>query len=163
MPLTVLSWEKALPGKPALAFGADCQPFTDSSPFWDSWDHQLPFGLPGLDAGGASPGRCCDAELNETGTVTGFLFSAGTHVAAENIACIGSAAIILGKTSELSDVQPIQQSCSPLLGRIVTQDIMLPSGEVLARADTIVDKVLLQRVEAAGRLVALTLHTKPAD
>ena len=163
MPLMVLPWEKAIPGSPALAFGTDCQPFTHSSPFWESWDRQLPLGLPALDVNGASPGHCCDTELNEKGAITGFLFSAGSQVDAENIACIGSAAIILGKASELSAVQPTQQPLSPLLGRILTQDIILSSGEVLAHKDAVVDEALLKKAEAAGRLVALTLHTKPAD
>jgi len=164
LPLMALPWEKAVPGKPALADTDAFLPLSSASSLGAKWENPLPLGMPGFSEAGSSLGRCCDAVLAEDGKITDFLFSSGTSVASENIACIGNAAIIQGSRETPAEaIHPPLPVPSPLLGRIVTRQITRPDGRELARQGQVVDAELLAEAERSGRIVALTLHTKPSE
>ncbi len=179
-PLLALPFQHAYPGNPVLAARASCQPLAPDTPCWEAWPRQLPWGLPGLSAQDRTAGRCLDAELNEAGAVLRLRFSSGLMAPAAAIACIGPEAVILSSNpgaepsavhtpSTPADppatpaVPAVSEAASPLLGRVITQELTAPDGTILAQQGQVVDQALIDAATRAQRRVALTVHSRPAQ
>lgn len=175
--LLALPFRHAYPGNPALAALADCQPLAPDTPCWQSWMRQLPLGLPGLSAQEPPAGRCLDAELDADGTVLRLRFASGLTALAAAIACVGPEAVILSHNQPARVAEtdtpppaagpavtpPAPEASSPLLGRIITQQLTAPDGTILAQQGQVVDEALIDAATRAQRRVALTVHSRPAQ
>ena len=176
-PLLALPFRHAYPGNPVLAAQADCQALAPDTPCWRAWIHQLPLGLPGLSAQEPAAGRCLDAELDADGAVLQLRFSSGLTAPAAAVACVGPEAVILShsqpsrpeepealpRAAEASTPPSISEAASPLLGRVITQQLTAPDGTILAQQGQVVDEALIDAATRAQRRVALTVHSRPAQ
>lgn len=175
-PLLALPFRHAYPGNPVLAALADCQPLAPDTACWQAWICQLPLGLPGLSAQEPPAGRCLDAELDADGAVLQLRFASGLTAPADAVACVGPEAVILSRSqparpaapaaspaTEPPVPSPAPEAPSPLLGRIITQQLTAPDGAILAQQGQVVDEALIDAATRAQRRVALTVHSRPAQ